>query len=78
MDFRIRINLCPPLELSLRGLPLWYQLLVAVTPILTLVCLWLTNQCDPGIIPPSLNGEKGERNVMPRLFIWGLLVMGCG
>ena len=47
-------------ELSLRGLPLWYQLLVAVTPIVTVTSLWLTNQIDPGIVPPSPNGEKGE------------------
>ena len=42
---------------SVRGLPSWYQALVAVMPIASLTFLWLTNQVDPGIVPPQL--EKG-------------------
>mmetsp|Transcript_31854 Transcript_31854/g.70774 ORF Transcript_31854/g.70774 Transcript_31854/m.70774 type:complete len:285 (+) Transcript_31854:58-912(+) len=37
---------------SVRDLPWWYQLLVAVMPVVAVVNLWLTNLTDPGIIPP--------------------------
>jgi hypothetical protein len=44
---------------GVRGLPWWYQLLVAVTAITTPALLYVVNQTDPGIIPCS--ATKGAR-----------------
>ena len=38
---------------GVRGLPWWYQLLVAVSAITTPALLYVVNQTDPGIIPCS-------------------------
>jgi hypothetical protein len=42
---------------SLRGLPWWYQVIVAVIPVFAISFLWLTNQTDPGTIPPNQNKD---------------------
>lgn len=38
--------------ICVRGLPWWFQLILGLTILPSLVCLWLTNLLDPGIIPP--------------------------
>ena len=48
---------------AVRELPWWYQLLTALATLLALVGLWLTNQTDPGIIPPA--AEQGAHMQEP-------------
>lgn len=58
---------------SVRGLPWWYQLLVAMMPVISVTCLWLTNQMDPGIIPPC-----SERDATIELLEDGHTIEGHG
>eukprot|EP00877_Chromochloris_zofingiensis_P003794 jgi/Chrzof1/13415/Cz07g32060.t1 len=55
---------------SVRGLPVWYQLLIALAGIVAVTGLWLTNLTNPGILPPS--SCKGSDSLLRSILLLGL------